>query len=112
MKDVLFLKGIKTSLQCRAFYDTYGPNTETAECVTKLRDGGTHFLGTLKMNPIGHWVEPVEYVDYQAPWNPRADGYQSAGGSSTGPASALAAYDWLDFTIGTDSKSDLACSYL
>ncbi|OQV02460.1 hypothetical protein CLAIMM_07656 [Cladophialophora immunda] len=32
VKDVLFLKGIKTSLQCRAFYDTYGPNTETAKC--------------------------------------------------------------------------------
>ena len=39
-------------------------------------------------------------VDYQAPWNPRADQYQSPTGSSSGSAAAIASYEWLDFTIG------------
>jgi Asp-tRNA(Asn)/Glu-tRNA(Gln) amidotransferase A subunit family amidase len=104
VKGQIFLKGIKASLQSRAFYNTYGPRPETAKCLAALQDGGAHILGTLKMNPFGAWVEPVEYIDYQAPWNPRADGYQSSGGSSTGSAAALAAYEWLDFTLGADSE--------
>lgn len=33
------------------------------------------------------------------------DGYQSAWSSNSGSGAAIAAYDWLDFTIGTDSKT-------
>lgn len=47
----------------------------------------------------------MEYIDYQAPWNPRADGYQSPGGSSSGSAAAIASYDWLDIAIGADSET-------
>jgi hypothetical protein len=57
------------------------------------------------MNSFANWEEPLEYIDYQAPWNPRGDRYQSTGGSSSGSAAALAAYDWLDIAIGTDSMS-------
>lgn len=32
------------------------------------------------------------------------DGYQDPDISSSGDASALAAYDWLDFAIATDSE--------
>ena len=61
--------------------------------------------GKTKMNSFANWEEPLEYVDYQAPWNPRADRYQSPGGSSSGSAAAIATYDWLDIAIGTDSES-------
>ena len=37
------------------------------------------------------------------PFNPRGDGQQSASASSTGSAVACAAYDWIDFTIGSDT---------
>lgn len=47
--------------------------------------------------------EPTECVDFQAPFNPRADGYQSPAGSSSGSGAAIASYDWLDITIGTDT---------
>jgi len=47
--------------------------------------------------------DPVEAVDFQAPWNPRGDGYQSPVGSSSGSAAGIASYDWLDVTIGSDS---------
>ncbi|KAM6478094.1 amidase signature domain-containing protein [Trichoderma sp. SZMC 28011] len=103
IKDNIHLKGIKTSVGNRAFYDTYSPQQETAHCIQELVDKGVFIAGKTKMNSFGNWEEPIEYTDYQAPWNPRADGYQSTGGSSSGSAAAIAAYDWLDIAIGTDT---------
>lgn len=54
---------------------------------------GADVLGKTKTSPFANWEEPIEHIDYQAPWNPRADGYQSPGGSSSGSAMAVAAYD-------------------
>jgi Asp-tRNA(Asn)/Glu-tRNA(Gln) amidotransferase A subunit family amidase len=105
IKDNIHLKGIKTSVGNRAFYDTYPPRRESAECVQKLIDQDAVILGKTKMNSLATWEEPLEYVDYQAPWGPRAEMYQSPGGSSSGSAAAIATYDWLDIAIGTDSKS-------
>ena len=48
--------------------------------------------------------EASESVDFQTAWNPRADGYQTPGGSSSGTASAVAAYERVDIGIGTDSR--------
>ncbi|KAJ6037380.1 amidase signature enzyme [Penicillium herquei] len=102
VKDNIHLKGIKSSIGNRAFYDTYGPQQKTADCIQRLIDQGIIVLGKTKMTSFGNWEEPVEYVDYQAPWNPRGDGYQSPGGSSSGSASAIAAYDWVGIAIGND----------
>jgi Asp-tRNA(Asn)/Glu-tRNA(Gln) amidotransferase A subunit family amidase len=107
VKDNIHLKGIKTSYGVRAFYETYDPQPESAECVRSLIEGGAVILGKTKLNSLAAWEEPMEYIDYQAPWNPRADLYQSPGGSSSGSAAAVATYDWLDMAIGTDSKSDI-----
>jgi Asp-tRNA(Asn)/Glu-tRNA(Gln) amidotransferase A subunit family amidase len=104
VKDIYHLEGVRTSFGSRSYYNTYGPQPETAEAVTKLLDLGAVVLGKLKLTQYGAWEEPVESIDYQAPWNPRADGFQSPAGSSSGPACALAAYEWLDITLGSDSK--------
>ncbi|EFY94312.1 amidase domain protein [Metarhizium robertsii] len=37
-------------------------------------------------------------------FNPRGDGYQSPAGSSSGSAAAVAAYDWLDCALSTDTS--------
>jgi len=103
IKDNIDLRGIKTSVGNKAFYDTYSPRAETASCVQRLIDLGMVVVGKTKMNSFGNWEEPLEYIDYQCPWNPRGDGYQSPGGSSSGSAAAIASYDWLDVAIGTDS---------
>ncbi|PTB59993.1 hypothetical protein M431DRAFT_488772 [Trichoderma harzianum CBS 226.95] len=103
IKDNIHLKGIKTSVGNRAFYDAYPPQENSAQCIQNLVDKGVFIAGKTKMNSFGNWEEPTEYTDYQAPWNPRADGYQSTGGSSSGSAAAVAAYDWLDIAIGTDT---------
>lgn len=104
VKDNIHLQGVKTSLCNSAYAMTYAPSTYTAPCIQTLLDNGAVVLGKTKLAPFGHFAEPVEYIDYEAPWNPRADGYQSPGGSCSGSACAIAAYDWLDVTIGTDSK--------
>ncbi|EHK47285.1 uncharacterized protein TrAtP1_010052 [Trichoderma atroviride] len=103
IKDNIDLNGIKTSVGNDAFYNTFPPRTKSAHCVQKLVDKGVVIIGKTKLTSFGNWEEPMEYTDYQAPWNPRADGYQSPGGSSSGSASAIASYDCLDITLGTDT---------
>ncbi|KAI1669665.1 Glutamyl-tRNA amidotransferase [Pyrenophora tritici-repentis] len=103
VKDNVDLKGVKTSLGNRAYYDLYPPRSSTAESVQRVLDQGVVISGKTKLNSFGNWEEPLEYIDYQAPWNPRGDGYQSTGGSSSGSAAAISSYDWLDIAIGTDT---------
>ncbi|KAL6812437.1 amidase signature domain-containing protein [Trichoderma sp. SZMC 28015] len=103
IKDNIHLDGIKTSNGNRAFYETYGAKTQTAACIQDLIDKGAVVIGKTKMSSFENWEEPFQYTDYPAPWNPRADRYQSPGSSSSGSASAIAAYEWLDIAIGTDT---------
>lgn len=107
VKDIIHLEGVKTSVGSRAFYDTYPPQSQTAHCIQRLMDRGAVVLGKTKMTSFANWEEPVEHVDYEAPWNDRADRYQSPGGSSSGSASAVSAYDWVDIAIGTDSEDPI-----
>lgn len=37
----------------------------------------------------------------------QGDGYQAPGGSSSGPGAGIAAYDWLDITIGSDTGGSM-----
>ncbi|KAF4628721.1 hypothetical protein G7Y89_g9427 [Cudoniella acicularis] len=61
----------------RAFYELYPPASQTAACIKFLEGKGTRILGTTKLAAFVATEEPIECVDYQAPWNPRADGHQS-----------------------------------
>lgn len=80
------------------------PSSSTAKCIQTLLDAGAEVLGVTKLSSFISKKEPTQAVDYSAPFNPRADGYQSPAGSSSGSAAALAAYPWLDFAIGTDTS--------
>ena len=64
-------------------------------------------LGKTRLSSFLSREEPSESVDFLTAWNPRADGYQSPGGSSSGSAAAVAAYDWVDIAIGTDSEGPI-----
>ena len=48
---------------------------------------------------------PLECVEFTAPFNPRADGYQGPSGSDHASAASISSYDWLDFSVGSDSES-------
>lgn len=99
------IEGLRVSAGNRAFYNLSQASKVTAPVLQKLVDAGAHLLGTTKLGSLIAREEPTEAVDFHAPFNPRADGYQSAWSSSGGSGAAIGAYDWLDFTIGTDSKS-------
>lgn len=45
--------------------------------------------------------------DYLPPFNPRGDSYQKPSSSCAGSAVAIAAYPWVDFTIGTDTGGSI-----
>lgn len=107
VKDIFQVEGIKTSVCNRAYHELYPPAPKTAACVEILQQKGAHILGTTKLAAFAATEEPIECVDYQAPWNPRADGYQSPAGSSSGSGVAVASYDWVDVAIGSDSKLSL-----
>ncbi|KAF4496823.1 Amidase signature domain [Fusarium agapanthi] len=52
--------------------------------------------------------EPTDqWVDFHCPVNPRGDGYQSPSSSSTGAATSLAGYEWLDSSIAGDSAGSV-----
>jgi Asp-tRNA(Asn)/Glu-tRNA(Gln) amidotransferase A subunit family amidase len=104
VKDIFEVENVRTSVCNRAYYELYPPPKKTAACVDILISAGAEIVGTTKLASFAATEEPVECIDYQAPWNPRADGYQSPAGSSSGSGAAVAAYEWLDITIGSDSE--------
>ena len=107
VKEMFDIEGLKTSVGNRNFFETYPPCTETASAVQRLIDVGAEVLGKSKLSSFAAREEPTESVDFQAPLNPRGDGYQSPAGSSSGSAAAVSSYDWLDFAIGSDSESPI-----
>lgn len=105
IKDNMDLSGIKTTLMNSAYAELYGPARSSAVVVDNLLSLGAVVVGKTKLAAFASAQEPTgQWVDYHCPFNPRADGYQHPGGSSTGAAAALAGYPWLDFSIGTDSR--------
>jgi len=104
IKDMYHLNGLRTSVCNRAYHDLYPPRTDTAVCVRLLTSLGAIVVGKTHLSSFAWKEEPTECVDYPAPFNPRADGYQSPAGSSSGSGAAIASYEWLDFTLGSDSR--------
>lgn len=104
VKDNFDLEGTKTSLCSKAYLQTYPEKSRSAPCIQKLLDLGASIVGKTKLCAFAQWEEPTEAIEYSSPWSARADGFQSSGGSSNGSGAAIAAYDWLDITIGSDSK--------
>lgn len=103
VKDVFDIKGMRTSLSSRAYLELQRPSEETAKAIRNLVEAGSLIIGSTKLCSLISKEDPTEAVDYSAPFNARADGYQSPNGSSSGSAAAIGAYDWLDVAIGTDS---------
>lgn len=105
IKDIFHLSGVRTSCCSRAYHDLYPPQESTAGSIQRLVSLGAIIVGKTHASAFALKEEPTECVDYPAPFNPRADGYQTPAGSSSGSGAAIASYDWLDLTLGTDSKS-------
>ncbi|KAK3377120.1 putative glutamyl-tRNA amidotransferase subunit A [Lasiosphaeria ovina] len=108
IKDIIDLKGLKTGASSRAYTALYSPRTANAEAVQRLVDLGFVVVGKLKTTQFADSEWPTcDWVDYHGPFNPRGDGYLTTSGSSAGSAAAIAAYEWLDFSLGTDTLGSI-----
>lgn len=104
VKDIFHINGLKTSGGSRAYYETYGYQNYTTETVALCENAGASLVGKLRTITFALGTPRNGMsVDYHDPWNARGDGYMSTGGSSSGSGSAVVAYDWVDFTLGSDT---------
>lgn len=108
IKDIFDIAGVRTSNGNRAWYHLYPPANETALVVQRLVDAGAVIVGKMKTSQFANGERPTaDWVDQLSPFNPRGDGYQDPGSSSSGPAAGAAAYDWLDLTLGSDTGDSI-----
>ena len=106
VKDNFQIRSVRRSACNRAYYELYPPAHYTAACIQTLQEKGAIIVGTTKLASFAATEEPVECIDWSAPFNPRADKYQSPAGSSSGSGAAIGAYEWLDIAVGSDSECD------
>jgi Asp-tRNA(Asn)/Glu-tRNA(Gln) amidotransferase A subunit family amidase len=110
IKDNIDIAGVKTFASSRAYGELYGIASTSAPAIQKLIDLGAVIVGKTGMSQFADAEDPTgDLIDFHAPWNPRGDGLRSPGGSSFGAGAATGAYDWLDFTVGTDSMFHHLC---
>ncbi|KAK5625838.1 hypothetical protein RRF57_001554 [Xylaria bambusicola] len=105
IKDLFHLKGVHTGCGNRMLHDACKVSSSAVESVLDL---GGIIVGKTKTVEFGSSQEVIgDWCDYFYPFNSRGDGYIAGTGSSTGSASSLAAYPWLDITLGTDGELKL-----
>ncbi|PWY94031.1 amidase signature enzyme [Aspergillus sclerotioniger CBS 115572] len=75
--------------------------------IQRLIDLGAVLVGKYKLAQFASRANPWDWTDEQYPFNPRGDGYLTCAGSSSGGGCSVAAYDWLDNAIGTDTGSSM-----
>jgi hypothetical protein len=103
IKDIYDIRGLKTSMCCKSYEACYGERSQTAKSIELLLALGAVIVAKAKTVQLASGLGPRDWIDYQCPFNPRGDGYLDPDCSSAGSAASVAAYDWLDFSIGSDS---------
>jgi Asp-tRNA(Asn)/Glu-tRNA(Gln) amidotransferase A subunit family amidase len=103
IKDIYDIRGLKTSMCCRSYEACYHESSQTAKAIQILIILGAVIVAKAKTSQLVSGLGPLDWIDYQCPFNPRGDGYLNPNCSSTGSAVGIAAYDWLDCSIGSDS---------
>lgn len=106
-KDCIDMKGLRTSYGSKAYYNTHSEAELNAPLIQMLLDAGAVLVGQTKTSEFAEGVDPNEWIEYDCPLNPRGDGQQKPSSSSTGSAVAVAAYTWLDFSVGTDTGGSI-----
>ncbi|PKY02366.1 putative amidase [Aspergillus campestris IBT 28561] len=104
VKDIFHIKGLRTSGGSRSYYFLYGRQNVTASSIQRLIDLGAVVVGKTGTVQFSTGDRPTaDWVDFHCPFNPRGDGYQAPGGSSSGSGAAIASYEWLDLAVGSDT---------
>lgn len=107
VKDLYDLAGTKTSAGSRAWTEITEVKTKTAPAIQRIIDLGAVIVGKQKTAQFASGADPWDWFDVQYPFNPRGDGWLTCSASSAGAGCSIAAYDWLDIAIGSDTGSSV-----
>ncbi|KAG6877075.1 hypothetical protein C0993_010462 [Termitomyces sp. T159_Od127] len=108
LKDIFDVEGLPTGAGSHAYALVHpSPLTTTAPSVQRLLALGASLVGKTRTSQFAHGAQPWEYVDHAYSINPRADGHLTASASSSGSACAIAGYDWVEFTVGSDTRGSV-----
>lgn len=100
--DAAQLKGVHTTLSSRAWTTVYEEAAiSTAPHVKALIDMGAVIVGKTKSSQFD---SGREWVDIDAPWNPRGDGYQDPSWSAAGAGAGMSGYDWMQHSFALDGE--------
>lgn len=103
VKDAIDVAGLETGNGSKCYRELYPHCKSTATCVDRLISAGAIMLGKMRCCQWCDGQDPLERLEEVTPTNPRGDTFQKPSGSSSGSAAGCASYEWLDFTIGTDT---------
>ncbi|KAF9057512.1 amidase signature domain-containing protein [Panaeolus papilionaceus] len=107
LKDIYDVAGLPTHAGSKAYGLVNPLPHTTASSITRLIALGAVLVGKTHTSQFAHGAAPWEFLDYPYSWNPRGDGHLTASASSSGSACAIAGYQWLDFTIGSDTRGSV-----
>ncbi|OCT47367.1 hypothetical protein CLCR_02517 [Cladophialophora carrionii] len=107
VKDLYDIKGLQTSGGSQAWAYVTPLADGTAPSVQKLIDLGAVIVGKYKLAQFASGADPWQWQDEHYPFNPRGDGWLTCSASSSGGGCSIAAYDWLDYAIGSDTGSSM-----
>ncbi|KAK1622690.1 amidase signature domain-containing protein [Colletotrichum phormii] len=107
VKDIYDVKGLKTTLGSKAWTQMTTEANVTAPSFQRIIDLGGTVVGKQQTSQFASAAHAWEWTDVYYPQNPRGDGYLSCSASSAGGGCSIAAYDWLDFAIGSDTGQSM-----
>lgn len=107
VKDLYDVAGLQTAGGSRAWAEITPTANETAPAIQRLVDLGGHIVGKQKTAQFASGANPWDWYDVQYPFNPRGDEWLTCSASSAGAGCSMAAYDWLDHAIGSDTGSSV-----
>lgn len=103
VKDTIDIAGLQTGNGSKCCRELYPPSKVTAACIDRLVSAGAIMVGKMRCCQWGDGQDPLERLEEVTPTNPRGDTFQKPSASSSGSAAGCASYEWLDFTIGSDT---------
>ncbi|KAI1634585.1 amidase family protein [Biscogniauxia mediterranea] len=107
IKDLFDMKGLITSGGSQAWAEIVEAANQSAPSIQRIVDLGAVLVGKYKLAQFASGADPWGWQDEHYPFNPRGDGWLTCSASSSGGGCAVAAYDWLDFAIGSDTGSSM-----
>ncbi|KAF2690058.1 hypothetical protein K458DRAFT_289838, partial [Lentithecium fluviatile CBS 122367] len=104
VKDISDVEGIQTCPDSRENLRLFPPATTTALAIQTLINAGCQIIGMSQMCSTVLKQETAQSVEFLAPFNPRADRWQSPSGGSSGQGCAVAGHESVDFAVASDCR--------